>query len=111
MLRILLADDHKILREGIRRGLEGAGEEVVGEITEVSAHRGQQELGRDVVTFRRENGIAENFHLEQNRDLLADSRGATGHDHATAGVVAPVHPVRHATAASVSDATPGVCAK
>ena len=31
MLRILLADDHKILREGIRRGLEGAGEEVVGE--------------------------------------------------------------------------------
>jgi DNA-binding NarL/FixJ family response regulator len=31
MLRILLADDHKILREGIRRGLEGAGESVVGE--------------------------------------------------------------------------------
>lgn len=31
MLRILLADDHKILRDGIRRGLEGAGEEVVAE--------------------------------------------------------------------------------
>jgi len=31
MLRILLADDHKILRDGIRRGLEAAGEEVVGE--------------------------------------------------------------------------------
>lgn len=31
MLRIMLADDHKILRDGIRRGLEGAGEEVVGE--------------------------------------------------------------------------------
>lgn len=31
MLRILLADDHKILREGVRRGLESAGEEVVGE--------------------------------------------------------------------------------
>jgi DNA-binding NarL/FixJ family response regulator len=31
MLKILLADDHKILREGIRRGLEGAGETVVGE--------------------------------------------------------------------------------
>jgi len=31
MLSILLADDHKILREGIRRGLEGAGESVVGE--------------------------------------------------------------------------------
>jgi len=31
MLKILLADDHQILREGIRRGLEAAGEEVVGE--------------------------------------------------------------------------------
>lgn len=31
MLRVLLADDHQILREGIRRGLEAAGEEVVGE--------------------------------------------------------------------------------
>ena len=31
MLRIMLADDPKILRDGIRRGLEGAGEEVVGE--------------------------------------------------------------------------------
>ncbi len=30
-MRILLCDDHQILREGIRRGLEGAGEEVVGE--------------------------------------------------------------------------------
>lgn len=30
-MRILLADDHQILRDGIRRGLEGAGEEVVGE--------------------------------------------------------------------------------
>lgn len=31
MLRILLADDHQILRDGVRRSLEGAGEEVVGE--------------------------------------------------------------------------------
>jgi DNA-binding NarL/FixJ family response regulator len=30
-MRILLCDDHQILREGIRRGLEGAGEEVIGE--------------------------------------------------------------------------------
>ncbi len=30
-MRILLADDHRILRDGIRRGLEAAGEEVVGE--------------------------------------------------------------------------------
>ncbi len=31
MSRILLVDDHQILREGIRRGLESAGEEIVGE--------------------------------------------------------------------------------
>lgn len=31
MSNILLADDHQILREGIRRGLEAAGETVVGE--------------------------------------------------------------------------------
>jgi DNA-binding NarL/FixJ family response regulator len=30
-MRILLADDHQILREGIRRALEAAGETVVGE--------------------------------------------------------------------------------
>lgn len=30
-IRILLVDDHKILREGIRRGFESAGHEVVGE--------------------------------------------------------------------------------
>jgi len=30
-MRILLADDHQILRDGVRRGLEAAGQEVVGE--------------------------------------------------------------------------------
>lgn len=30
-MRVLLADDHQILRDGIRRGLESAGETVVGE--------------------------------------------------------------------------------
>ncbi len=30
-LKILLADDHQILREGVRRAFESAGEEVVGE--------------------------------------------------------------------------------
>lgn len=30
-MRVLLADDHQILRDGIRRGLEAAGEEIVGE--------------------------------------------------------------------------------
>jgi uncharacterized membrane protein len=47
-------------------------------IVEVTARRGQQELGRDVVTLRRENGAAENFHLEQNRDLLEKLATQTG---------------------------------
>ncbi len=33
-MRVLLADDHQILREGIRRGLESAGETVVGEASD-----------------------------------------------------------------------------
>jgi uncharacterized membrane protein len=37
---------------------------------EVTAQRGGQELGRDVFTFQRTDGVAENFHTEQNRDLL-----------------------------------------
>jgi uncharacterized membrane protein len=47
-------------------------------ITEITARRGQQELGRDAVTFRREDGVAENFHLEQNRDLLEKLSAQTG---------------------------------
>jgi uncharacterized membrane protein len=47
-------------------------------VTEVTARRGQQELGRGVVTFRRENGVAENFHLEQNRELLEKLSSQTG---------------------------------
>ena len=47
-------------------------------VAEVTARRGQQELGRDVVTFRRENGMAENFHLEQNRELLEKLSSQTG---------------------------------
>lgn len=47
-------------------------------VAEVTAARGQQELGRDVITFRREDGVAENFHLEQNRDLLEKLSSQTG---------------------------------
>lgn len=47
-------------------------------LVEVTARRGQEELGRDVLTFRREDGIAENFHTEQNRDLLEKLSSQTG---------------------------------
>jgi uncharacterized membrane protein len=39
-------------------------------LAEVTAQRAGQELGRDVFTFQRSDGVAENFHTEQNRDLL-----------------------------------------
>jgi len=47
-------------------------------VAEITATRGQQDLGRDVMTFRREDGVAENFHLEQNRDLLEKLSSQTG---------------------------------
>ena len=47
-------------------------------VAEITATRGQQELGRNVITFRREDGVAENFHVEQNRDLLEKLSSQTG---------------------------------
>jgi hypothetical protein len=47
-------------------------------LVEVLAKRGTEELGRDVLTFRREDGVAENFHAEQNRELLQKLSSETG---------------------------------
>jgi uncharacterized membrane protein len=47
-------------------------------LVEVSGHRGPGEVGRDVFTFRREDGIAEDFHLQQNRELLEKLSEQTG---------------------------------
>jgi len=47
-------------------------------VAEVTAGRGADELGRDVVTFERQDGVAENFHTEQNRDLLEKLSSETG---------------------------------
>jgi uncharacterized membrane protein len=50
-------------------------------LTEVTAQRADptvKELGRDVLTFQRMDGIAENFHTEQNRDLLERLATQTG---------------------------------
>ena len=35
-------------------------------------------MGRDVLTFQRMDGVAENFHTEQNRDLLERLATQTG---------------------------------
>jgi uncharacterized membrane protein len=50
----------------------------LAEVTAASAGEKPQELGRDVLTFQRENGIAENFHTEQNRALLEQLSSETG---------------------------------
>lgn len=47
-------------------------------LAEVVVTRGNEEVGRDVVMFRREDGVAENFHTEQNRELLEKLASQTG---------------------------------
>ena len=47
-------------------------------LTEVTARRNATELGRDVLTFQRMDGVAENFHTEQNRELLERLATQTG---------------------------------
>jgi uncharacterized membrane protein len=45
---------------------------------EVTATRGPDQLGRDVLTFERTDGVAENFHTSQNRELLEKLSSQTG---------------------------------
>jgi uncharacterized membrane protein len=47
-------------------------------VAEVTAQKGGQELASNVVTFLRADGVAENFHTEQNRDLLERLAQQTG---------------------------------
>jgi len=50
----------------------------LAEVVAESATAQPQELGRDVVTFQREDGAAENFHTARNRQLLEQLSAATG---------------------------------
>ena len=47
-------------------------------VVEVVAHGATEELGRDVLSFRREDGVAENFRAAQNRELLEKLAEQTG---------------------------------
>ncbi len=47
-------------------------------VAEITAKRGEEELGRDVLNFQRMDGVAENFHTEQNRPLLERLAAQTG---------------------------------
>jgi uncharacterized membrane protein len=48
-------------------------------VAEIAAREDKTEIGRDTLTFRREDGVAENFGSAQNKDLLeklsADTKG------------------------------------
>jgi hypothetical protein len=52
-------------------------------VVEVLAKNGKEETGRDVFTFIREDGVAENFHTEQNRQLLEGLARQTGGNYYT----------------------------
>jgi len=47
-------------------------------VAEALAKRGEEEVGRDVFTFQRQDGVAENFHTQQNRELLEKLASQTG---------------------------------
>jgi hypothetical protein len=47
-------------------------------VVDTAARQDKTELGRDTLTFRREDGVAENFGAAQNRDLLQKLSSDTG---------------------------------
>lgn len=47
-------------------------------VAEIRATEDGKQLGSDVLTFRREDGVAEDFHQQQNRDLLEKLAAETG---------------------------------
>jgi hypothetical protein len=50
----------------------------LAEITAESGGTQPEEMGRDVLTFQRQDGVAEHFHTEQNRPLLEQLAKETG---------------------------------
>jgi len=54
-------------------------------VAETIARQDKTELGRDALTFRREDGVAENFGAAQNRDLLEKLSSDTGGSYYTPG--------------------------
>ena len=65
------------LEEGVYTG-EWTAEKPGSYVAEILAGQDQQEVGRDVLPFRREDGVAENFHTGQNRELLQKLSEQTG---------------------------------
>jgi uncharacterized membrane protein len=65
------------LEEGVYSG-EWTAEKPGSYVAEIIAGRETEELGKDVITFRREDGVAENFHTAQNKELLQKLSDQTG---------------------------------
>jgi uncharacterized membrane protein len=63
--------------EGVYGG-EWTAEKPGSYVAEILAGQEQEEVGRDVLTFRREDGVAENFHTSQNKELLQKLSEQTG---------------------------------
>jgi uncharacterized membrane protein len=57
-------------------------------VTELAARRGAEDIGSDVVTFQRLDGVVENFHTEQNRALLEALAASTGGRYIRPGEIA-----------------------
>lgn len=65
------------LEEGIYSG-EWTAEKTGSYVTEILVGREQEDVGKDMLTFRREDGVAENFHTSQNKELLQKLSEQTG---------------------------------
>lgn len=65
------------LEEGIYSG-EWNAEKPGSYVVEILAGQEQQALGSDILSFRREDGLAENFRTSQNRELLEKLSQQTG---------------------------------
>ncbi|MBK5294255.1 MAG: hypothetical protein JJE04_21565 [Acidobacteriia bacterium] len=58
--------------------MEWEAEKTGSYLVEVMAKRGEEEMGRDVLTFQRQDGVAENFRTNQNKELLEKLSAQTG---------------------------------
>jgi uncharacterized membrane protein len=65
------------LEEGIYGG-DWTAEKTGSYVVEILAGHDTEEIGRDLLTFRREDGVAENFHTSQNKELLQKLSEQTG---------------------------------
>jgi uncharacterized membrane protein len=65
------------LEEGIYGG-EWTAEKPGSYVVEILAGQETEQVGHDVLTFRREDGVAENFHTSQNKELLTKLSEQTG---------------------------------